>query len=172
MTQLPVSLVAILLSLAVALTGCGQTDSQPAVVPPPAGEHEHAHEHAAEGPHHGQLIELGKGEYHAELVMDEASGEVTIYVLDGSGEKPLAIEAPDLTVNVTHDGEPHQYKLTASPQEGDAEGKASRFVVTDKELVEHLHHDSDKAQLAVAIEGQPFTGSLEHHDDHDHPPHK
>ncbi|MDP7269338.1 MAG: hypothetical protein QF408_14335, partial [Pirellulales bacterium] len=54
------------------------------------GEHEHGdhergdHEHGAVGPHHGELIELGDGAYHGELLHDRKAGSTTIYILDGN----------------------------------------------------------------------------------------
>ena len=55
--------------------------------PPAAHEHDHGHAHPSEGPHHGALIELGKEDYHAEIVHDEKTDTVTIYILVTS--KPL-----------------------------------------------------------------------------------
>ncbi len=54
--------------------------------PPPATVD--VHSHPTEGPHHGTLIELGKEEYHAELVHDDKM--VTIYILDSAAKKGCA----------------------------------------------------------------------------------
>src|SRR3712207_2284723 len=61
-----------------------------------APEGEHAHEHGEKGPHGGQLIELGKGDYHAELVHDDAAQRITIYVLDEKAAKPVPIKQKEL----------------------------------------------------------------------------
>ena len=60
----------------------------------------HAHAHPTEGPHHGALIELGKEDYHAELVHEDATDTVTIYILDSSATKPVPIAAKQLTLNM------------------------------------------------------------------------
>ncbi len=68
--------------------------------PPPATVD--AHDHSSEGPHHGTLVELGKEEYHAEVV--HAGDVVTVYILDARAEKAVPIEATEVTINVLHDG--------------------------------------------------------------------
>lgn len=164
------------LSLAL-IAGCGEA-TPPAATPPAktvehseGDGHDHAeHAHAEVGPHDGDLIELGNEEYHAELVHDEAAGKVTIYVLDSSAKKAVPIESTELIINLKHDGKGEQFKLAAAPQEGDGEGKSSRFVSDDKELVEDLESKGTVARLVVEIAGKSFTGDIKH--DHDHGDHK
>src|SRR5437867_4454418 len=55
----------------------------------------HSHEH---GPHDGELIELGEEEYHAEVVFDEDSHKVTLYLLGDDAKSAVAIEAKELTL--------------------------------------------------------------------------
>lgn len=167
------------LSLAL-IAGCG--DTTPPAVTPSAKTVEHSkddgHDHAAEGhaehgPHEGSLIELGNEEYHAELVHDEAAGKVTIYVLDSAAKKAVPIEATELVINLKHDGKGEQFKLAAAPQEGDGEGKSSRFVSDEKELAEDLDAKGVQARLVIEIAGKSFTGEIKHdHDDGDHKDHK
>ena len=101
------------------LAGCGSepaaTDSGTVDTPPPATVDTHAH--PSEGPHHGDLVELGNEEYHAEVVHDE--GSVTIYILDGHVENAVPIDAAEITINLKHDGQPEQFTLAASPDAGD-----------------------------------------------------
>ncbi|QEG41528.1 hypothetical protein [Roseimaritima ulvae] len=160
--------------------GCGgpaadaPDDSQTTITmdgPPP--EFDDVHDHPSEGPHHGTLVELGSEEYHAEVVHDEQS--VTIYILDASATEPVAIDAADLTINLTHDGSPEQFKLVADPDEGDGEGKSSRFTLADAELVKHLDDDAAAPTLTVTIAGTPYRGQIKHdhdHDGHDHAGHQ
>ena len=63
------------------LAGCGS--APPPKEKPAAG----AHDHPEEGPHHGHLIELGGGEYHAELTHDDATKTVAIYLLGKDAKK-------------------------------------------------------------------------------------
>lgn len=136
-------------------------------------DHEgHDHGHPSEGPHHGSLIELGGEEYHAEFVHDEDAGTVTIYILDGAAKEAVAIDATEIMINLKHDGKGEQFKLAASPDAGDAEGKSSRFVSTDKELGEDLEHEDADASLVLKINGKSYRGAIshdhDHDDDHDH----
>ena len=147
------------------LTGCIQTSAPP---PTAGGDHGHDHDHGAheEGPHKGHVIELGNGEYHAELTHTEADHDVTVYLLDESLKKPVTTTATELTLNVVADGKPESFKLAAAPAEGDAAGWASKFSLKDEKLCELLHGDV-KGQVNVSINDKQFTGDLAHahHDD-------
>ena len=87
--------------------------------PPPATVD--AHEHPSEGPHHGTLVELGKEEFHAEVV--HAADTITVYILDAHAEKSVPIDATEVTINVLHEGKPEQYKLPATPDANDGVGQ-------------------------------------------------
>jgi len=155
------------------LSGCGE-DKKPGASAGADGHADHddhaGHDHPSEGPHHGSLIELGSNEeYHAELVHDEKAGSVTIYMLDSSAKKSVPIEATELLINLSHDGEMEQFKLAAKPDTDDPSGKSSRFVSTDEELAEDLDHEGAEAKLVVTIDGKQYHGSIEH--DHDHEDH-
>jgi len=128
----------------------------------------HDHAHPAEGPHHGQLIELGKEEYHAELMHDEASRTVAIYVLDNEAKNAVPIEAKEVTVNLVVGGKPSQFTLSAAPQESDPAGKASRFQLADEKLCDGLDAEGTTGRLNLEIAGKPFTGEVAHHDHADH----
>lgn len=159
-------MASLVLGLAV---GCSKPAAGPATPPagpgqPPAQGHEE-HGHATEGPHGGHLIELGKEEYHAEMVHDDAAGTVTIYVLDSSAKKPVAIEASEIVINLKHAGKPEQFKLAASPDQGDPAGKSSRFMSNDKELGEDLDAEGADAQLMLEINGTQYRGAM-HHEEH------
>ncbi len=137
---------------------------------PPATMDDHAgHAHPSEGPHHGDLVELGNEEFHGEVVHDEEHGTVEIYILDGSATKQVAIDAQELTINVTHDGKPEQFTLAAKPDTGDEAGKSSRFVSDDKELAVHLDEHDAHPKLVVKINSKSYRGDIKH--DHDHKDH-
>ncbi len=127
----------------------------------PAGQSSHADDHPTEGPHGGHLIELGEEEYHAELIEDEATHTVTIYLLNSSGKQPVEGDEPEITLNLFRNGEFVSYTLTA------AEGK-SVFSLTDAELCDLLLHAEDlKGRLNVAIAGKDYVGIIDH-EAHDH----
>lgn len=140
------------------------------------------HDHPADGPHGGHLVELGGGEYHGELLHDEASHSVTVHVLDEAGAQPVAIQEPEITFQLFSDGRFTKYTLKAAGQGGDA--GASEFTIVDEELCDALSHgQSVHGRLQITIDGKPYSGNLEHeaheehdgdevhdaHEEHDHP---
>lgn len=167
MRNLAVGIVTALLTAGV--VGC---EKQPAEDPASTSEAPAApHNHPTEGPHHGPLVELGNDRYHAEVVHDNEAGTVTIYLLDSAATNAVPIAATTLLVNMTHDGKPEQFELSASPDVDDPEGKSSRFVSSDSHLVEELDHGHAKAQLVVDIDGTQYRGGIHleaGHGDHDH----
>ncbi|MFN9139074.1 MAG: hypothetical protein ACK5YE_24790, partial [Planctomyces sp.] len=52
------------------------------------------HDHAAEGPHHGMLMEMGDGELHAELV--HGRDWATVYILDATATSACPIDRPQI----------------------------------------------------------------------------
>lgn len=159
-------------------TGCSESGSTPSgntitELPPETDGHE-GHEHPSEGPHHGDLVELGNEEFHAEVVHGEA-GSVTVYILDGAAKVAVPIDATELTINIAHDGAAEQFKLPADREAADPEGKSSRFSLKDEELAGDLDNHDAVAKLVVMIDGKSFSGKIEHkhegehsHDDHKH----
>jgi hypothetical protein len=182
MNRYPTSIAMLLLTtVAAALVGCGDSptkqsvSSQGAVTagPPATVEVAHDHAHPTEGPHGGSLIELGSEEYHAELVHDDAAETVTIYLLDSAAKELVPIEATELKVNLSHEGQAEQFALIASPQKSDTAGKSSRFVSTSAEVCEELCHEHAEGQLVVAINGKQYRGDFQHdHEGHDHADHE
>ena len=130
------------------------------VAAPSAG---HAHAHPAEGPHHGTLIELGKEDYHAELVHDHATDTVTIYILDSSATKSVLIGAKQVTLNMRAGGKPQQFALAAEPQKGDAPGSASAFTAKSKELCRAIDEPGASGRLNVEIGGKIYVGKVGGH---------
>lgn len=160
-----------LATFAVALTlgvtmGCGGHHAE-------TEEHHRAedgHAHGSEGPHHGHLIELGKEEYHAELVHDEASKSVTVYLLDGSAKGSVTIPDQEIVLNLAVNGKPVQYKLLAAPETTDPQGQCSKFSLVNAELLEALKSPKMSGRLNVTIKNQPYSGTIEHeaHGAHEH----
>ncbi|HTN76445.1 MAG TPA: hypothetical protein VL096_14400 [Pirellulaceae bacterium] len=153
-----------------ALSGCGGAASTKSGEPK-GEQHSAEHAHAEEGPHHGQLIELGKEEYHAELLHDDATHTVTIYLLDSAAKKAVAASAKELTVNIVADGKPAQFALPAKPQADDAAGESSRFELSDEALCTALDAKGAKGRLSVTIGEKSFSGAISAHDhghEHDH----
>ena len=128
-------------------------------------------DHPERGPHQGRLIELGREEYHAELLHDDASHRVTIYLLDAAARRPTAVSEPEVLVNLVVEGTPRQFKLPAAPQPGDPSGSSSRFEFVSEALCQALDQATTTGRLSATIAGRPYSGDLAHaaHDhDHDH----
>lgn len=132
-------------------------------------DHGHDHEHA-HGPHDGHIIELGEEEYHAELVYVPADAKVTIYTYGPDLDKPAAIDATEITLNLMIEGKAEQFALPAQKQEGDEEGKASKFELAGNETIKSkIKSEEDlHGKINVSIGGKSYVGEISHDHDHDH----
>jgi hypothetical protein len=135
----------------------------------------HSHTHDEKGPNGGQVIEIGAKAHHAELVHDEASHKVGVYVLDGDAKATKAIETKSLTINVTEDEASSQFELLAVPQRGDSDGKASYFEIVSEPLSKVVSGKSDaksvQAELRIPIGEREYVGFIEavpHDHDYEH----
>lgn len=149
-------------------SGGGLTDagSAPIVMDEMPPMLDDAHGHAEHGPHGGELVELGKEDFHAELVHGDEG--IELYVLDGSATEMVPIPAEKLVVSLKHEGQVQSFDLPAKPAESDEQGQASRFMSTDKQLDEWLDAGAEGA-VVIQIQGKSYTGKITH--DHDHEGH-
>lgn len=128
---------------------------------------EHAgHDHAAEGPHHGMLMEMGDGELHAELV--HGRDWATVYIVDATATSACPIDQPQIQVNVTSGNKGRQFRLTASPEKNERAGSSSRFVSADRQLVEALTDTDCKCRIAVLHAGIPYGAAVPQKGAHAH----
>ncbi len=139
-------LVTMLIGLA--LVACGGKD-----------DHDHAHDdghdHGAEDAHHedhsaqhgGELLEFGKHEGHVEVVHEDETGTVRIWIYDGE-MKPLNLDGAP-TLSFLADGASKQ--LTAA-------GSGSEWTFTDVSL----KGEPEKARFKLVAKGKPFTPPWEH----------
>ena len=150
--------------LGMAVLACGVAAVGPTgLEAAPTVAHGHAHSHPAEGPHHGSLIELGKEDYHAELVHDDKTDSVTVYILDGSASKAVPIPAKQVTLNLRVAGKPQQFVLAAVSQPGDPEGSVSAFAAASKPLCQALDAHGASGRLNVTIAGKVYVGTVGGH---------
>ena len=152
------------------LAGCSETGSAPSPVltyRPPEAETHAEHAHPSEGPHHGDLVELGNEEFHAEVVHGEG-GSVSVYILDSAATAAVPIDATELTINITHDGNAEQFKLPADRDAADPDGKSSRFSLKDEELSSDLDSHDAAAKLVVMINSKSYSGKIAHDHDAEH----
>ncbi len=152
--------ICLLISLA-ATIGCGTASESQTGGPAVDGGHHHP-----EGPHKGLIIELGDDEYHAELLHDDEAKTVTVYLLDSTAKVAAPIDAKEIQINLSHDGNAEQFTLVASPEADDSDGQSSKFISDSVELAEDLDHHDTQAQLVVPISGKQYRGTIKHHDDH------
>ena len=178
--------VLVLLCLLIATIGCRQSGSTPEPDQNAAGDSTadghgngdadddgdgQSHDHSVEGhahgvgPHDGTIADWGGGKFHVEFTVDHDKQQATVYVL-GSDEKTMtAIDAESIELSIT---DPEmQVTLQAEPQEGDPEGKSSRFVGTHEKLGVVQEY---AGTMTGVIAGTPYSGDFkeEPHDDHEH----
>lgn len=112
------------------------------------------HSHG-EGPHDGTIADWGGGKYHVEFTVDHDKQEAAVYVL-GSDEKtatPISAEEIQLSIK----DPPMQVALKASPQEGDPEGAASRFVGNHEGLGVVQEYEGT---IMGVVDDTPYSGNF------------
>lgn len=117
-----------ILSLAVAVSlsaGCARKDGA-ARIPPTDTTPAHVHR----APHGGTAIVLGEEIYHLELVLDQAAGTLSAYVLDGEIENFVRSTMPSFEVVATLAGEKHPltFHAIANAATGETIGDTAFFV--------------------------------------------
>ena len=151
------------------LMGCGGQEEYREVSDADLEEHPEEEHHHHEAPHGGHLIELGDHLYNAELVFSQESPHLTLYFLGAHAETPLPIANETVEFHLEHEGGEQPLEFKPSAQEGDPEGKASKFVF-DGELPEGIDEiEKMHGHLHITIEEVDYEGELEH--DHDHEGH-
>ena len=124
------------------------------------------HVHPTHGPHGGELLEIGKEEFHAELVVNESKKQMVIYLLDKDAKSFIAIEAPFLAANFMLAGKPVQVQLKSIPQDFDQNGLSSCFGAVSPELIDALHAAKSDPKLAVRIRNKSYVTKIIHKHDH------
>lgn len=116
----------------------------------------HAHEH---GPHDGEVVELGDN--HGEVVL-EKDRKVTVYILDGKLEKAVPLPEASAFLALKVGSESSKIDLKAMPQDGETDGKTSRFQ-SEAPLPESIKDGHDIAgRLTVTSAGKPVSGDVGH----------
>jgi hypothetical protein len=126
----------------------------------PEAPKDDGHDHAAhEAPHGGEILDLGGGAAHLEVVHDDDGGNITVYVLGADVKTPVAVEAP--VVNLVTNAGPVQVPMAAI--DPGADGKASAW----KGSHEGLKADPLDGGIRVKIGGKTYQSRLEG-EAHDH----
>jgi hypothetical protein len=134
------------------LSGCGPSEMGPKPTDVPTapahtehghddhahGDHDHGHVHGKAGPHKGTIVVVAGHQVHVELVLDQAEGKLTAYVLNDEIEKPLAIKQDKLVIGFVPKGAPaaegakteeltDSEEITLTAVSPTAEGEATEF---------------------------------------------
>lgn len=115
---------------------------------------EEGHSHGA-GPHDGTLADWGGGDYHVEFTVDHDKQEATVYVLGDDAKSPSPIQSEEIQLSIVDPA--IDVALTASPQEGDPEGAASRFVGNHEDLGIVQEYEGT---ISGVIDGTPYSGNF------------
>jgi len=113
---------ALALAFVIAVSGCGKAPE-----PPPDTSEAHMHHHHA--PHAGTVVALGDEEYHVELVVDQATGQIQAYMLDSELENFVRSSSASIEITATGAGAPAGVTLAAvaNPETGETVGDTSLF---------------------------------------------
>jgi hypothetical protein len=132
---------------------------------------EHAHQHGAKEPSNVVLIDLGGGQYQAELIHDEAVHRLTVHLLNAQTQQPVEADGTKAMLQVFHDGEFVDYQLDSTA--GDAPAVSnSEFTIVDETLSDTLSaSDTLRGRLKISIGGKLLTGIVQGHI-HGHPGHE
>jgi hypothetical protein len=131
------------------------------------GHDDHSgHGHGAHGPNGGEIVEVGNEEFHAEVVVDESTHRIDVYVLGSDAKTAKPIDATEISLSFKHGDEVEEFKLTAAALDGEPEGQSSKFTITDEELFEELHEHSEGATLSFTAGEESLSGTVTHSHDH------
>ena len=159
-----------MLVAALTLVGCGQPDATGSASTGDNSDqaaddhgHDHSHDHShdhddhdhADAPHGGTIADWGGGAYHVEFTVNHAEQQATVYILgdDAKTAKPVAVDEIQLNIK-----DPSLSAiLKASPQDGDPEGQASRFVGNHEGLGVAQDYEGT---ISGVIDGTPYAGDF------------
>ena len=162
--------LALTAAFALVLGGCTDSNSEFTEVShdeSEVGHEDHSdHGHGAHGPNGGEIVEVGNEEFHAEVVVDEATHRIDVFVLGSDAKTAKPIDATEISLSFKHGDEVEDFKLAAAALDGESEGQSSKFTLTSEELFEELHEHSEGATLSFSAGGESLSGTVTHSHDH------
>lgn len=119
--------------------------------------HNDGHHHHHEPPHGGVPVVLGNEEFHLELLIDNSSSKMMMYILDAHMEDFIRISSNEIAMKVSSDGTERELKFMAqsSNSTGETVGDTSFFAAEDdviKELTEF-----EVVIPEISIKGSTYT---------------
>jgi hypothetical protein len=106
------------------------------------------------------VIVLGDEEYHARITIDARERQLTVTLLDAAARTLVAIESPEIVINLKHSGKPKQYRLAAVPPAGGSAGRSAEFTLVSGSLVHSLEHADHGGRLSLRIAGRAYAAPL------------
>ena len=162
--------LALTAAFALVLAGCTDGNSEFTEVNHDESEVAHddhsGHGHGHHGPNGGEIVEVGNEEFHAEVVVDEGTHRIDVFVLGSDAKTAKPIDASEISLSFKHGDEVEDFKLTAAAIDGEPEGQSSKFTLTSEELFEELHEHSEGATLSFTAGGESLSGTVTHTHDH------
>ena len=162
--------LALTAAFALVLAGCTDGNSEFTEVNHDESEVAHddhsGHGHGHHGPNGGEIVEVGNEEFHAEVVVDEGTHRIDVFVLGSDAKTAKPIDASEISLSFKHGDEVEYFKLTAAAIDGEPEGQSSKFTLTSEELFEELHEHSEGATLSFTAGGESLSGTVTHTHDH------
>lgn len=147
----PVPRVCLAVLIAASVGACGRQAQEPPPAPAPAHDHEHdhAHDHAHdhdhdhhdhhhhEAPRGGTLVELGDHVAHIEFLLDQETGILRAYFLDGHAENPVQMANAAVPLEISMDGDTFTVDLDAqlNPLTGEQPGATSEYAGQSDNLI-------------------------------------
>lgn len=110
------------------------------------------------GPHLGELIALGDGTYHAELITDDL--RVSVFILDSSQREVTPIDAQEILVELMFFGDPRTFRLLPVPDSRYPPGTFYEYLSTDDKLTGTIRRKQSRARMTVVIEGTAYTVAI------------
>jgi hypothetical protein len=138
-------LAVLIFGLVVTMSGCGDGGS----TPKPAVEAGHKHQHVP--PHGGTAVELGRDEFHLELVADFAAGRLTAYVLDGELEQFIRVPVAAFQVVAKVGGAEQTltFNAVSNVATGEKAGDTSQFEAVAGWLKATTNFDASLKELII-----------------------
>lgn len=158
----------LVLALLLGAAGCSKeadnefkTQEAGKTVKPPEMEHIH-------GPRGGHMADLGDDhKMMAEITFKADPRQIAVYVVDHEDpSKTVPIEAQSMTLELHGGSSP--LTLSAEPQEGEEQGKASKFVVTGEAIPASIKSIEDiEGDLKADVAGKTLEAEFGDHGDHE-----
>ena len=132
--------------------------------------------HAHTAPHGGTLVVFGDEFGHIEFVLDQTTGKLTGYVLDGEAEKSVRVSQKTIELKIHREDIQSDFSLqlsgVANVLTGETEGDTSQFAAQSDALKDASEFHAEI--VSIGIKGQVFTdinfefpeGNEETHSEH------